>query len=214
MQELTHEQQASDGGIRFGLRGMIVATAVAGAILALIRLWGPLVGLAVSSLLSLVGFTGVFCWAMVWRIIKGREVDQSRTMIFCERAGIGLVAITTLLFVALVVAGGAAGVTAILGKRAVQAEWHKELGFTHRPSDIYRDPDVIRYVEVTKVAAGGTFESLGIREGEVIAVEEGRFFRQLEMNRGDFLTVDVGSGGTTGYWKDYTVRQVEIPVPP
>lgn len=213
MDESTTVPENAAGGFRFGLRGMIVTTAVMGAIFALIRLWGLLIGLGAATGIALLAFTLIFGWAMIWRMVKGAEAENSRTMAVCESATFGIVALTSVLTISLIVAGGAKGLSMILGRRAVEAAWNQELGFTHQGVDIYRDPKIVHYLEITNVEPGGTFEAVGIREGEVIAVDQRRFFQMLETNRGSSITVDVGSGDIEDYWEDFTVRSVEIPIP-
>lgn len=206
-------EDPASGGFRFGLRGLIASMGLVAGVMGLVQWLGMLGGIGLAAGIVVVALSGLVVMAMGYRLIGGPQVVRGRFLKRCEAITPGLIIWAAILINGVVFAGGAQGLTFIMARRALHAAWHDELGFHHRRISIYDGNDVKRFIEVTSVAPGSPSETAGLRQGDVIGIEEDRFFRSLERRRGEALSLEVGSGGTTGVWDDYQKRQAELVIP-
>ena len=195
---------------RFGMRGLLALTAVCSVQFAFMNWFGVFAGLLLAITLCFLAFAGVFLVAVL--IVRGDSIWLERL----DQVGIRLIVAMVALIIASVLAGGGKiGVDAvadILIRRTMQSE----LGF-HTERVYVLDQNIPLFaLEVKKVESGGLADKAGLRQGDVIWVQDGRvekFFHELIKQRGKDVSINVAGKAAHQPLENCPQWQLVLPIP-
>ena len=200
----------------FGLKALLVLTAIVAVQFALMSYLGPLVGLLAGIALCILGM-GVLLVASISLGLRPGSglLDQ------LDRIAIRLVVGIVILFFGSIIAGG--GQLAFMALEDARFQWkmQNDLGFTYLPRTVF-DPDtgdVTNVLEVLTISTGGPLDQAGVVKGDLIVLEGMAidFLKKLDEQRGQAVDIGVANYAASSANSDIdeaTLRTATVHVPP
>lgn len=222
-----YEAEAVAGGtppaarhpLRFGLKALLLLTAVCSGQFALMSYLGTLAGLLITAL-----FCGICLAVLLVVSVFVQGETRAAWMARLDQVVIRLTLAVALLLVGALMAGGGLAMYHQVQVMRLSRSVQKHLGFTARNEMILETNDdgfaVGRdAIYVRGVTTGGAFHQAGVQQGDVIvtALTPREYYQMLQENRGRTVTLQVASGAVGNVMTPVDQcpqRTLELQIPP
>jgi hypothetical protein len=195
---------------RFGLRAMMALMVVCSAQFAMMNWFGVINGMLLATALCFLAFTGVFIVAVL--LVRGNSVWLDRL----DQIGIRLVIAMVVLIIGTVLAGGGKVALDQITTVVIRRELQKDLGLTTQHVYVIDNNNPRSALEITHVKSGGVADKAGLRETDVIIVQDGmtdRFYLDLNQLRGKDVDLHIAGKAAHQPLEKCTQWDVTVPIP-